>query len=212
MAPLLLGAFPFGVVLGVTVAESSVPDWSGFMSGPLIFGGAAQLVSITLLGEGAPVGSVLAAALVVNARHLMYSAAMVPRFRGQPRWFRWFGPYILIDQVFALASTRQEDDPDHWRAYYLGVGLFALVTWMVAMAIGLFLGAVLPEGLGLEFGIPILFLGLLVPAITRRPPMVAALVAVAVTALSAGVPNRGGILIGGAAGMIAGALAERGTK
>lgn len=211
MTPLLLGAFPFGVVLGVTVAESSLPGWAGFMSGPLIFGGAAQLVAITLLSEGAPIASVLAAALVVNARHLMYSAALVPPFRGQPRWFRWFGPYILIDQVFALCSIRAEDDPDNWRAYYLGVGLFALLMWLTAMATGLFLGAVLPEGLGLEFGIPILFLGLLVPAITRRPPMVAALVAVAVTALTAGVPSRGGILIGGAAGMVAGALVERRT-
>lgn len=208
MAPLLLGAFPFGLVLGVTIAETSIPDWAGFASGPLIFGGSAQLVSITLLSEGAPAMSALAAALVVNARHLMYSAALVPRFRDQPRWFRWFGPYMLIDQVFALCSVR-DDEPDRWRSYYLGVGLFALAMWVLAMAAGILLGAVLPEGLRLEFGIPILFIGLMVPSITRRPPAVAALVAVAVTAVFSGVPNRGGILIGGAAGMLAGAWAER---
>jgi 4-azaleucine resistance transporter AzlC len=208
MAPLLLGAVPFGLVLGVTVAESSVPNWAGLASGVLIFGGSAQLVSITLLGEGAPAFSALAAALVVNARHLMYSAALVPRFRRQPRWFRWFGPYILIDQVFALCSVR-DDEPDRWRAYYLGAGLLALVMWMVAMAAGILVGSVMPAGLRLEFGIPILFIGLMVPAITRRPAAIAALVAVAVTAAFSGVPNRGGILIGGFAGMLAGAWAER---
>jgi 4-azaleucine resistance transporter AzlC len=208
MTPLLLGAFPFGLFLGVTVAESSIADWAGFLSGLMIFGGSAQLVAFTLMGEGAPPVSVVSAALVVNARHLMYSAAMVPRFRNQPPWFRRLGPFVLIDQVFALCSVR-DDEPERWRSYYLGVGIFALSMWMVAMGAGILLGSILPDGLGLEFGIPILFLGLMVPAITRRPPLVAALTAVAVATLTAGVPNRGGILIGGAAGMIAGALADR---
>lgn len=209
-SPLLLGAFPFGVILGVTVAESSVPNWAGFLSGPLIFGGSAQLVSITLLAEGAPAASALAAALVVNARHLMYSAALVPKFRSQPRWFRWIGPYLMIDQVFALTSVR-DDEPDRWRSYYLGIGTFALVTWMMAMGAGMALGSFLPEDLGLEFGIPLLFLGLLVPTLVRRPSVVAAAVAVVFAALFSFVPNRGGILIGGAAGMVAGALSERMT-
>ncbi|MDH4115867.1 MAG: AzlC family ABC transporter permease [Acidimicrobiia bacterium] len=207
MAPLLLGAFPFGVVLGVTVAESTVPDWAGWLSGLLIFGGSAQLVSITLLGEGAPAASALAAALVVNARHVMYSAAMVPKFRHQPRWFRWLGPYLLIDQVFALCSVR-DDEPQRWRSYYLGMGILALSMWMIAMTVGLTLGAVVPDGLGLDFGIPILFIGLVVPTLVRRPPVVAALVAVVVAALTTWVPHRGGILIGGAAGMVAGAIAD----
>lgn len=208
MTPLLLGAFPFGVILGVTVAESDVPNWAGFLSGPLIFGGSAQLVSITLLAEGAPAASALAAALVVNARHLMYSGALVPKFREQPRWFRWVGPYFLIDQAFALTSVR-DDEPDRWRSYYLGIGTYALITWMIAMASGMLLGSFLPEGLGLEFGIPLLFLGLLIPTLVRRPPVLAAVVAVAVTAVFSAVPNRGGILIGGMVGMVAGALAER---
>ncbi len=208
--PLLLGTFPFGVILGVTVVESDVPNWAGFLSGPLIFGGSAQLVSITLLAEGAPAASALAAALVVNARHLMYSGALVPKFRQQPRWFRWVGPYLLIDQVFALTSVR-DDEPERWRSYYLGIGTYALVTWMMAMGSGMLLGSFLPEGLGLEFGIPLLFIGLMVPTLVRRPPMLAAVAAVVVASLFAFVPNRGGILIGGAAGMIAGAMAERTT-
>ena len=193
------------------MAESDLPNWAGFLSGPLIFGGSAQLVSITLLAEGAPAASALAAALVVNARHLMYSGAMVPKFRSQPRWFRWFGPYLLIDQVFALCSVRN-DEPERWRSYYLGIGLFAWITWLVAMGSGILLGSFLPEGLGLEFGIPLLFIGLMVPTLVRRPPVVAALTAVAVAAAFSFVPNRGGILIGGAAGMVAGALADRGTQ
>jgi 4-azaleucine resistance transporter AzlC len=207
-APLLLGAFPFGVLLGVTVAESSVPNWAGFLSGPLVFGGAAQLVAITLLGEGAGPASALVAALVVNARHFMYSAGLVVKFREQPRWFRWVGPYFLVDQMFALTSVRN-DEPQRWRSYYLGIGVLAAITWMVAIGSGIVAGAFVPTDIGLEFGIPLLFIGLAVPALVRRPAIVAAVVGVGVAVLASGVPNRGAILIGGLAGMLAGAAAER---
>jgi predicted branched-subunit amino acid permease len=138
----------------------------------------------------------------------MYSAALVPKFREQPRWFRWVGPYFLVDQLFALSSVR-DDEPERWRSYYLGIGCFAMVMWPSAMASGMFLGSFIPEGVNFEIAIPLLFIGLLVPSLSRHPPVVAALVGVAVTAVFAWLPNRGGIIVGGLAGMIAGAMAER---
>lgn len=206
--PLFVAAVPFGLVLGVAIAETAVPDLAGWLSSSLIFGGAAQLAAITLLGSGAPASSALAAALVVNARHLMYSAALVPKFRGQPAWFRRLGPYVLIDQVFALSTVR-EGSPAEWRAYYLGSGLFAWFFWQVTVAAGIFLGPVIPAGLSLEFAIPVLFIGLVVPTLVRKPLVAAALSAVAVTALFSGLPNRSGMLIGGVAGAMVGTMMER---
>jgi 4-azaleucine resistance transporter AzlC len=206
--PLLLGALPFGLVLGVTVAASSLPSLAGWSSSWLIFGGSAQLASITLLAAGSPVVPSVTAALVVNARHLMYSAAMVPRFRDQPRWFRWVGPYFLIDQVFALVSVR-DDPPDSWRWYYLGAGILAWTMWLAAVATGILVGATLPSGLSLEFAIPLLFIGLFVPTLVRRPAVLAVLVAVAVTAALHRLPNRSGMLVGALAGMLVGTAAER---
>lgn len=208
MLPLFVGAVPFALVLGVAVAESAVPDLAGWSSSWLIFGGAAQLAAITLLASGAPAVSAITAALVVNARHLMYSAAMVPRFREQPAWFRWLGPYVLIDQVFALSSVR-DDDPESWRAYYLGAGFFAWTMWQIVVGVGVLVGTAIPDTLSLEFGIPVLFIGLVVPTLVRRPALVSALVAVAVTAAFSGLPNRSGMLVGGLAGVVAGTWFER---
>ena len=208
MVPLLLPAWPFGIVLGVAIAESDVPNLAGFLSSTFMFAGAAQLAAISLLGAGAPALSALSTALVVNTRHVMYSAAMVPRYRGQPQWFRRFGPYLLIDQLFALVSTN-DDPPDEWRSYYLGGGVFAWITWHVAVGAGLLVGPALPETLDLSFAVPALFLGLLTPSLVRRPALVAAVVAAAGTAAFWRVPNRGGMLIGSLLGVVAGYAAER---
>jgi predicted branched-subunit amino acid permease len=49
---------------------------------------------------------VVLAALVVNARMLLYSAALAPHTADWPTRWRWAGAYFLADPVYALATTR----------------------------------------------------------------------------------------------------------
>jgi predicted branched-subunit amino acid permease len=207
--PLFVPAMPFGLVIGLAITESGMNPFVGWSGSWLIFGGAAQLTLVTLLGTGVAIAAAVGTALVVNARHLMYSAALAPTFQSQPRWFRWLGPYLLIDQLFALTTVRPPDeDPDGFRTYYLAAGATFWVLWLVVVALGLLLGPVVPEEWNLEFAIPILFIGLLVLGIDHWPEMVAALAGAGVTYLAAGLPNRTGLLVGALVGMIAGFAAE----
>lgn len=207
--PLFLPAIPFGLVFGLAVTESGINHFVGWSSSWLIFGGAAQLTLISLLGGGTPVIAATVAALVVNARHIMYSAALAPAFRQQPVWFRWFAPYMLIDQAFALVALRGDDDPRDFRLYYLSVGALFWVGWQVTTAAGLFIGPVIPEEGNLGFAIPILFVGLIILGIDKYPKAVAAVVGAGVTWLTAELPNRTGLLVGAFAGILAGTIAER---
>jgi predicted branched-subunit amino acid permease len=207
--PLFVPAIPFGLVIGLAITEAGMNPFVGWSSSWLIFAGAAQLTLITLLGGGVAVAAAISTALVVNARHLMYSVALAPTFQNQPRWFRWLGPYFLIDQVFALTTIRPEEDPDRFRSHYLAAGVTFWVLWMAVVGLGLLIGPVVPEGWNLEFAIPILFIGLLVVGTETWPEVIAALAGAAVTYLVAGLPNRTGLLVGSVAGVAAGTIAER---
>ncbi len=207
--PLFVPAIPFGLVIGLAITDTGMNPFVGWSGSWLIFGGAAQLTLITLLGGGVAVAAAVGTALVVNARHLMYSAALAPTFQRQPRWFRWLGPYLLIDQLFALTTVLPEEEPERFRTYYLAAGATFWVLWSVVVALGLLLGPVVPARWNLEFAIPILFIGLLVLGIDHWPELVAALVGAGVTWLAAGLPNRTGLLVGAFVGMIAGFVAER---
>jgi predicted branched-subunit amino acid permease len=209
--PVLVPVVPFALVLGLTIAESPVPDLVGWLGSSLIFGGAAQLTVVTLAGSGAALGAVVAAGLVVNARHFMYSAALSPAFKEQPGWFRRVAPYLLIDQVFALTTFQMDESPESFRHYYLGAGITFWTTWQLTVAVGLVVGPVVPETWSLGFAVPLLFVGLLVGALRSShigPASVAAAVAGAVTWASASLPNRAGLLVGTGAGIVAGLLAE----
>ncbi len=207
--PLYVPAIPFALIIGLAVIDSGMNQLVGWSSAWLIFGGAAQLTVISLLGAGTAVLAAITAGLVVNARHIMYSAAVAPAFQRQPRWMQLLGPYVLIDQLFALSSIRLDDDPRTFRTYYLAVGATFWTLWQLSVAAGLVVGPVIPEEWNLEFAVPILFIGLIVLGIDRFPKLVAAVVGAGVTYLFAGLPNRTGLLVGATVGVIAGIIAER---
>ena len=209
--PLYLPAIPFALVIGLAVIESGMNPLLGWSTSWIIFGGAAQLTLIALLGSGTAVAAAVTAAIVVNARHLMYSAALAPKFQEQPRWFRWVGPYVLIDQLFALVMLRLDDDAKSWRTYYLTIGAFFWISWQVTIGIGLFVGPVIPNEWNLAFAVPILFLGLVVMGIDHFPKLVAALAGGGFTFLLVGLPNRTGLLVGAVVGVAAGTIVEKVT-
>jgi predicted branched-subunit amino acid permease len=86
MAPWLAGVAPFGLVIGVSAARADVPALAGWLTGPLIYAGRAQLTTIGMLDAGAAPIVVVAAALIISIRLIFYSAAMARHQRGTPWW------------------------------------------------------------------------------------------------------------------------------
>lgn len=211
MAPLLLAVFPFGLVLGVTAAGSAIGGGLGIATSPIIFAGAAQLVTVQLFDTGTSAIVVVITALVVNIRHLMYSAAMAPHFSEWPKRSRLLLPYLLTDQAFALSIVRYEtiDDPVYKRWFFIGSGLALWLPWQLATIAGVFLGAQIPDSLGLGFAIPLVFLVLLIPAVQNRPGLIAAVVGGVVAVAASRVPYGLGLVIGAVAGVAAAVAAER---
>jgi predicted branched-subunit amino acid permease len=208
--PVVLAYAPFGLALGATLAASRVPPLLAWLSSPLLFGGAAQLLAVQLLDAGASVVVVVLGALVVNLRMLLYGAALAPHTAEWPGGWRWLSAYLLADPVYALAINRFTGPAagtarDRLR-YYLAVGLVLWTAWMVLTAAGVLLGGVLPTGLRLDLAAPLTFLLLLLPLLTSRPAYAAAaaggLVAVAASSLPWGL----GLLAGAAAGIAVGAI------
>ena len=79
---------------------------SAWSTSSLLVGGAAQLLAVQLLSAGASGVVVAAAALIVNARMLLYGAAVAPHAAAWPARWRWLAAYLLADPVYALAAAR----------------------------------------------------------------------------------------------------------
>lgn len=205
--PLFVPAIPFGLVLGVAITDSAMPTAVAWSTNLAIFAGAAQLATVSLAATATWL-TLVATAAVINLRHVMYSAALSPRFSDQPRWFRWVGPFFLIDQLFALTSLRTEMSGPRWRRFYLSAGIFYFVSWTTVVTLGLVVGSSIPTEWRLDVAPAIMFAGLVVLGIVNRPGIVAAAVGALVCLVALDVPNNGGILVGAVSGVFAGFVAD----
>lgn len=210
MVPVAASVVPFAVVIGSVMRQAGFPLATGLLGGAGMYGGTAQLAAVTMLVAGADVVFILAVVVVVNARLLLYGAALEPMFHGQPRWFRWLGPQFLVDQTFALATARTDlADPARFRRYWTTLGIVLGVIWTGAMAAGMLVGAAIPPTSPLTFAAPAVLIALLVPRV-RTPGGPAVVVVAAVVALAAAdLPNGLGIGAGMLAGLATAAVIDR---
>lgn len=209
--PLAIGILPFGVVYGVAAAQSSVPDVVGGLASVIVLAGAAQLALIDLLGQGAPWAVAVLTALVINARFVMWSAALAPAFAEFPVPARYLAAHLMTDQaaVTALLYFDNERDPSRRLRYYVGAGGAIAMTWFAGTAAGLVFSAGIPQAWDLGFAVPLVFLSLLVPALRDRPSVVTALTAVGAVVVFRGVPFNLGIVLGAMLGVAAGLTVRR---
>jgi predicted branched-subunit amino acid permease len=201
--PIVVGLVPFAAVIGVTIARSPVvPVWGGLLATPLLLAGSAQLAALTLLDGGAGLVTVLLTVVIVNGRLSLYGAALEPRFRDQPAWFRWVAPHTLVDQTYALATSRSElRAPERFRRYWLTVGLVLGLAWTGAITLVALLGPTIPLDSPLGFAAPAVFVGLLVPRLRDRAARRPALVAAVVALLASPLPSGTGLLLAAAVGI-----------
>lgn len=207
--PIVVAVAPFALVLGVAIDASVVPDVAGAIAAPLIYAGSAHLAALSVLDAGGSALTALLTALVVNVRFAVYGAALAARFRDQPAWFRWLGPWTIVDQTFAITASRDEAGAAWFRGYWVTVGVLLGAGYTTMVGVGVALGPVVPANAGLELTIPALFVAMLVGRLRDRPTAVAVLVSGIVTVLALDLPHGLGLPSGGLAGATAAVMVRR---
>jgi predicted branched-subunit amino acid permease len=110
-------------------------------------------------------------------------------------------------------AARHYDQPTsaaykHW--YYLGSALFMYLNWQLCTWLGLSLGQLIPNvaAWGLDFAMPVTFLGMVVPYLKNRAMVVTVLVSGLVSILAYNMPNKLGLFLAAVAGIGAGIMVE----
>jgi predicted branched-subunit amino acid permease len=70
----------------------------------------------------------------------------------------------MVDQAFAVSNSYFKKNKKNKNKHYhlLGAGLTCWTIWQISTILGIFLGSVVPEELGLSFTISLTFLALLI--------------------------------------------------
>jgi len=194
----------FGLVYGLAARAAGFSPLEASAMSAIVFAGAAQFAAVGyVLGGFSWLGVVLLTAFL-NARHVLYGAALAPYFADRPRPLRALLAYVLTDEAFALSITHfrrigRADLPGYWWSAIVTT----FIPWNVATLVGVVVGGGIPDPsrYGLDVIFPAAMAGLAVGLITGRRELVAAL-AGAVAGVTVGLAwdPAAGILLGGLLG------------
>ncbi|GIV78243.1 AzlC family ABC transporter permease [Litorilinea aerophila] len=214
--PLLVGTSPFGMVFGAVAVQSGLSPAATQAMSALVFAGSAQFIAAGLVATGAGTALIVLTTLIVNLRHALYGLPLAPHLRHLPQ--RWLAPlaFWLTDETFlvVIEHYRQRQNGAHKQWYFLGSALAMYVNWQIWTYVGMRAGqagtalGLDPRAWGLEFALPLTFIGMLVPALGNRP-MVACVAAAGLTALlGAELPHQLGLMAAALVGVVVGFGAE----
>jgi predicted branched-subunit amino acid permease len=208
---MLVGVVPFGLVAGATPITHGPGGAVSVGFSVIVFAGAAQLAALDVLDSGGSAFIAAVAAWTINLRLLLYSASLAPHLAREKLRTRLWIAYLLTDQAYAVCISRwgRDDDPHRRVPYFLGAALLLWTSWQISTIVGVLIGATVPDDVPLEFAVPLVFLVLLVPAISSRPAAVAAAVGgiAAVVGGEAGAGNLS-LMVGAISGIAAGTVTE----
>lgn len=207
MTAMVVGVIPFALAIGTSIGASSVSPAQGLASAAGILAGSAQLATIEMLDTGTAPLVIIVSALLINARILLYGAAIAPWFSGQPLRRRLALAIPVIDQMHFTCTARFErgDLDERGRvAYYTGAAVWLCGAWLTAQAVAIAIGAQMPDSLRLDLAAPLALVGLLARSTGDRPAIGAAVAAAVVAVAFVGVPLHGSTLLATLCGIGAG--------
>lgn len=166
-APLSLGIASFAIAYGLLARKAGLSLFTLTLMSLLVFAGAAQFLTISMLLSGTPFLLILLTTFIVNSRYFLMSTSLGLYTRKWGTKWQILLSFLLCDESYALTIAYfTKNDPNKY--YQLGVSLGLYIEWAIFTVVGGFMGSFLgdPQTWGLDFALPATFIVILVPMVT----------------------------------------------
>ena len=193
-------ALPVGLVYGLAALQAHFSLLDVLANSTIALAGGAQFAAAGLVKDRASWLTIAGVVALINARHLLYSAAVAPYVTTRSRRERAVMAHFLTDESFALALAHFRRIGAFDRRGYWIAAMAIFVPWTIGSCLGYVVGgAVDTNRLGLDIAFPAAMAGLSLGMVSGRRDVAAAVGAVAVA-----VPV--GMVGGPSVGLVAGAV------
>ncbi len=209
---IMIGVIPFGITCGVMALSVGLTPVETILMSLTVFAGAAQFISITMLGDGAAGWGIISlTTLLVNLRHLLMGASLAPYMLKLPAGLQALLTFGMADETYAITISRTQKT-GYSPGYQFGANTAGYVTWALSTVAGVLIGGHISDPLawGLDFAMPATFLALLMPRLVNRTSLAVFAVAAVVAVLGAlYLPGKWYIILACIIASLTGGLLER---
>lgn len=161
IVPAAIAAAPFGLLFGALASAKGLSVLEVFLMGIFVFAGGAQFAAIEIWIMPAPVVALVFSTLLINSRHVLMSASIVPKLDGFSPTQKFFGLYYMADENWAMAEKRAREHTIT-PAYWFGLIACLIPTWLIMTTLGAVIGPALgdPRRFGADFAFTAIFIAL----------------------------------------------------
>ncbi len=195
--PIVLGYLPIGFAFGVLACNAGLSILETVLMSLFVYAGSAQFIAVGLLSTGGGFGLIVTTTFLVNLRHLLMSAALLPYLRKIPVPALAAIAYQITDESFALSTTvlkkRKATFP-----FMVGLQATSHSAWISFSLLGALSSSVLTgiDRLGLDFALPAMFIALLVMQLRGAKTIIVGIIALALSlAIVSVLPGNWNIII-----------------
>jgi predicted branched-subunit amino acid permease len=195
----------YGVAFGVLAAQASLAIAEAIAMSVFIYSGSAQLAVVNALTTGsAGLGAVVATVLLLNARYLLFGAALRPWLGAAPALPTYLGLFFMGDGNWML-TMKAHDEGEQDGGYLIGSGIAMVAPWVGGTVVGFYAGALIPNPatLGLDF-LLVAFAAAMAAGMVKARGDLAPVALAAVVSIGAATVTTGGwpVVAAGLAGLL----------
>jgi 4-azaleucine resistance transporter AzlC len=160
--PIVAAAAPFGMLFGALAVDNGLTVAEAVLMSAIVFAGASQMVGLEMFGAHIAPWIIILSVFAVNFRHVLYSAALGRRTGLFAAWQKPIAFFFLTDPQYAASEARADRKIPLTMSWYMGMALPVYVLWVLEALVGAVFGSLItdPAALGIDFLLPIYFLGL----------------------------------------------------
>jgi len=166
-----IGYFPIALTFGLLAKTSGLSIYETVLMSLIVFAGASQYISLSLIAYGTGVFEIVLTTFIVNIRHFLMSATLNEKIEDDHLLNKMFYSFGITDETFSVAATREDTVTT---GYMFGIISVSYSSWVVFSGVGHLIGASLPQTLQESMGVALyaMFIGLLVPSMKKSVKVV----------------------------------------
>ncbi|ENV92350.1 hypothetical protein F937_01744 [Acinetobacter calcoaceticus ANC 3680] len=205
--PLSISVIPWAILAGSMAIHAGLSFYKALAMSGIVFAGAAQLVSLSMVMEGASTFTTYVTIFFLTAQHFIYALTLRNNISILPLSKRLSLGFLLTDELFAVCASGEKRQPE----YLLGAGLSFYLFWVVFSLVGILLATVIPDLLNyhLDFSIVAIFVAMIVPLCKGLPVLAGVLMTCFSGFFLKVYQVEGAILLSGLLGMLVAVLTEK---
>jgi 4-azaleucine resistance transporter AzlC len=161
-----VGYFPIALTFGLLAKTSGLSIYETVLMSLIVFAGASQYISLSLITYGTGVFEIILTTFIVNIRHFLMSTSLNEKLDEDHLINKLIYSFGITDETFSVVATKEGTATT---GFMFGVISVSYSSWVVFSGVGHLIGASLPKTLQESMGVALyaMFIGLLVPSMKK---------------------------------------------